>query len=182
MNTKILTLPGYCGSGSEHWQSYWESEYENIARVEQQNWEHPKLESWLETLNTTIQNCDENIILVAHSLGCSLVNHWANKYQSDKVLGVLLVAPADVDSAQHTPEEVRNFSPMPMKKLPFPSIVVTSDNDPYVSLERAKSFANTWDSRFVDIGSHGHINAESDLKSWGFGKSLVEELAQHKEV
>ncbi len=177
MKIKILTIPGYGGSGDKHWQSLWEKEFENIIRVEQDDWDKPQRELWIERLNSYIDK-NEKYILVGHSLACSLISHWALKYDSSAILAVLLVSPADVDSAKHTPEEIRNFMPMPLKQLPFKSIVIASDNDPYVSLERAEFFANSWGSDFINIGSYGHINAESGLSSWEFGKNLINELKQ----
>jgi predicted alpha/beta hydrolase family esterase len=177
MTTKILTIPGYGGSGQKHWQSYWEKEYDNIQRVEQDDWDNPQLAPWVERLNSYINN-DEKVLLVGHSLACSLISHWALKHDTDSIIGALLVSPADVDSPKHTPEEVRDFMPMPLEKLHFKSIVVASDNDPYVSFERAKLFADAWGSDFINCGSHGHINAESGLSSWEFGKDLMNSLVQ----
>ncbi len=177
MSTKILILPGYGGSGEKHWQSLWELEFKNIMRVEQDDWDKPQREQWIRTLNSYIDK-NKQYILVGHSLACSLISHWALKHDSNNIVGALLVSPADVDSAKHTPEEVRNFMPMPLKRLPFKSIVIASDNDPYVSLERAELFANSWGSHFVNIGAYGHINADSNLASWPFGKDLVTQLIQ----
>lgn len=177
MNTKILTIPGYCGSGKKHWQSLWEEEFEIIQRVEQDDWDNPELDLWVERLDSYIQK-NENILLVGHSLACSLISHWALKHDSSSIIGALLVSPADVNSPEHTPNEVRNFAPMPLKKLPFKSTVVASDNDPYVSFERAEFFANIWGSHFINLGSRGHINADSELSSWEFGKNLVHQLNQ----
>ena len=176
LKTKILTLPGYLGSGEGHWQTIWEQQLANTERVEQFDWEFPQLTQWLETLNSLIQKTDQKIILVSHSLGCSLIAHWALNYQSDNVIGALMVAPADIESDQHTPEVLRNFAPMPTQKLPFPSTVVTSDNDPYVSLQRAAYFADSWGSRFINYGPYGHLNAESGLGNWAFGQDLIKEL------
>jgi predicted alpha/beta hydrolase family esterase len=177
MDTNILTIPGYGGSGKSHWQSLWEKEFKNIERVVQDNWNSPQCNLWVDRLNSYI-NKDKKYILVGHSLACSLVSHWTLTHDSSAIIGALLVSPADVDSPEHTPEEVRNFMPMPLEKLPFKSIVVASDNDPYVSFERAEFFANAWGSDFINIGSHGHINAESELSSWDFGKNLLRELQQ----
>ena len=178
MKTNILIIPGYGGSGSEHWQSYWEKEYENIQRVEQDDWGNSQLDVWLERLNDVIQSLDEDCILVGHSLACSLVAHWASKYQSKYIKGAFLVSSSDVDSSQHTPDAVRNFSPMPLSLLPFPSLVIASEDDPYVSLERSQFFARKWGSEFVNIGAFGHINADSALKSWDLGKKLFAEFAE----
>lgn len=178
LTTKILTIPGYAGSGKKHWQSLWENEYENIQRVEQDDWDNPQLASWVKRLNSSI-NTNENYILVGHSLACSLISHWALQHDSSSIIGALLVSPADVNSPEHTPEQIRNFAPMPLAKLPFKSIVVASNNDPFVSFERATFFAEAWGSRLINIGSYGHINADSELSSWEFGKNLVHELNQH---
>ena len=175
---KILTIPGYGGSGVEHWQTIWESEFDNIERVEQTDWNAPELKLWSETLNSYIENSNEQLVLAGHSLACALITYWASNYKTDKIIGALLVSPSDVDSEDHTPKEVRNFSPMSVKSLPFPSIVVASDNDPYVSIERAEYFANSWGSRFVNYGSFGHLNDKSDLSSWEFGKDLMDQFSE----
>jgi predicted alpha/beta hydrolase family esterase len=44
-------------------------------------------------------------------------------------IAALLVAPADVDFKAY-PEQIRNFSPIPLLKLDYPSILITSSNDP----------------------------------------------------
>ena len=66
---------------------------------------------------------------------------------------------------------------MPINELPFKSIVVASDNDPYVSLQRSEYFSNSWKSTFINYGSNGHINSDSKLLSWEFGKKLVKQLS-----
>jgi hypothetical protein len=60
-----------------------------------------------------------------------------------------------------------------MLRLPFPSIVVASSNDPYVTLSRAKTFATAWGSEFVMIGEAGHINSASGLGNWEKGLILL---------
>ena len=76
----------------------------------------------------------------AHSLACSLVTHWSTS-PGVRAAGALLVAPADVDSPARA-EEVRDFSSVPLAPLPFPSIIVlTSTDDPFVTLARAAAFA-----------------------------------------
>jgi len=64
-----------------------------------------------------------------------------------------------------------------MKPFPFPSIVVASTNDPYGSLEFAKSSATAWGSRFISIGAAGHINSQSGLGEWSEGFAILKQLA-----
>jgi len=176
--TKILIIPGLGDSGEHHWQSFWLKKFDNSLNLIQDNWDEPKLDHWLSKLNDTILNLDCAVILVAHSLGVSLVLHWADKFDTPKVKGALLVAPADVDSPRHTPEVVRGFAPVPLSRLPFPSIVVASNNDTFVSLDRARYFAAQWGSDFVNVGSKGHINSDSHLEFWEEGQTLLRKLTK----
>lgn len=115
------------------------------------------------------------MVLVAHSLACLVVAHWAAR-TGRKVKGALLVAPPDPDGPNF-PAAATGFSPLPAVALGFPSIVVASSNDPYGSIAFAQSWAQTWGSRFVGIGPAGHINSQSGLGEWRAGLSLLRELA-----
>lgn len=176
METNLLILPGLGNSGDKHWQTFWHKKFENSTRIVQDNWDNPILEEWLERLNEEIAQLTHPTIIVAHSLAVSLVLHWAETNTNKNIIGALLVAPADVDSPQHTPECIRNFSPIPTSKLPFPSIVVASENDPYASFERKKYFAEMWGSDFVNVGQQGHINSDSDLQYWEEGQQILKQL------
>ncbi len=48
-----------------------------------------------------------------------------------------------------------NFGDMPTRHLPFPSMVVASRNDPYMSFETARLYANLWGSELADMGTQG---------------------------
>lgn len=175
----VLILPGLGGSGPAHWQSFWERHY-GYRRVEQDDWDAPVRERWLLCLEQAVAESPSPVWLVAHSLACVLVAHYAPRGQG-RVAGALLVAPADVDSARHTPEVTRSFAPIPLAKLPFRSVVVASCNDPYMELERARELSRAWGARFVDAGERGHLNAESNLGLWPEGHALFEELSGEME-
>ncbi|MEK9159807.1 MAG: alpha/beta fold hydrolase [Patescibacteria group bacterium] len=176
MNPTILILPGWQDSGPEHWQSLWLAKFPNAVKVEQADWMNPKKDDWVATLNDYVSRYDE-VVLVAHSLGCPLVAHWAKEHPENtaRVKGALLVAPGDAD-APDFPQDMQGFSPVPLKPLRFKSILVTSDNDKWVSLERAQHFANAWNSQFINIGAQGHINTAAGMGDWPEGERLVEEL------
>ncbi len=176
MEPQLLILPGLGNSGEKHWQTFWHKKFENSIRLVQDNWDEPIREEWLERLNEEVSKLEKPTILVAHSLAVSLVLHWAASNSNKNIVGALLVAPADVDSPQHTPDIIRNFSPMPIYKLPFPSILVASENDPYASFERKQYFATQWGSEFVNVGQKGHINSDSDLKYWEEGQLILQQL------
>ncbi|WP_055311079.1 RBBP9/YdeN family alpha/beta hydrolase [Bordetella pertussis] len=57
----------------------------------------------------------------------------------------------------------------PTPVLPYQSVVIASDDDPYCRLERARQFAQDWGSRLVVLQGAGHINADSQLGAWPQG-------------
>jgi uncharacterized protein len=177
----LLIIPGLNDSGSEHWQSYWLRRFNNSKKVIQKDWDKPILKDWLHNLNEAICEVRGPVVLVAHSLAVSLVLHWVKKYHTKNVMGAMLVSASDVDSPIHTPEETRNFMPMPLIPLPFPSVVVSSEDDSFVSVSRARDFAKIWGSDFISIGYKGHINAASNLQYWEEGIEILNNLLQRIE-
>jgi predicted alpha/beta hydrolase family esterase len=170
----VLILPGLGSSGPTHWQTLWEQQH-NFTRVEQEDWDHPSKSAWVKKLEAALDELPDPAIVVAHSLGCAVVAHAAKRAHK-QIAGALLVAPADVEDEERTPEATRSFSPLPNKPLGFPATVVASRDDPYIAFERAAHFADVWDARFVDAGAVGHINADSGLGDWPDGYRLLQDL------
>lgn len=174
MSPIVLILPGLNNSGPQHWQTRWEEEY-GFIRIEQQEWDTPVCKDWINTIDAVVtQYPPERVILVGHSLACCTIVHWAHTFNRI-VKGALLVAPSDVDAPSYPPGTT-GFKPMPLHKLPFPSITVASSNDEYVSIERAQQFAHAWRSWLVNIGDYGHINSASNLGLWPEGMALLQQL------
>jgi uncharacterized protein len=91
------------------------------------------------------------------------------------VAAALLVAPADVEREHGTPACLRSFA-MPCAPLPFRSIVVASTDDPYMTLTRARAFADDWGVEFVDAGALGHINVDAGFGPWPEGERMLRKL------
>ena len=174
MKYKILIAPGLGGSEPEHWQSIWERENSDFRRIEQKDWHHPVCKDWVETFEKEILHSNDDVVIVAHSLACITLAHWA-KQTKYNIKGALLVAPPDVER-EDILIRVPGFSPIPLQKLPFKSILIASTNDQYATIERSEQFANAWGSKFVNVGKKGHINLASNLSGWDEGKSYLLEL------
>ncbi len=173
----ILVLPGWQNSGPAHWQSRWE-QLHGYVRVDQHDWMRPLRGDWIARLEEVLLAQDGPSILVAHSLGCLLAAAWASHSRNThRVAGALLVAPGDAEREELRPV-LTSWAPIPMKPLPFRSVLMGSHNDPYCSLARAQAFASAWGSEWVDCGAAGHINAESGLGDWPEGHAIVTKLAK----
>jgi predicted alpha/beta hydrolase family esterase len=173
----ILLLPGLGGSGPGHWQALWRETDPQARLVEQTDWNAPSLNSWLDLVAAEVDQAP-GALLVAHSLACALVAHLAERRADLLIGGALLVAPADVDDRTRTPRSVASFAPMPLERLPFPSIVAGSSNDPTVSIGRSMLFAYAWGSRFVHLRDSGHVNVASGFGPWPDGHRLAKLLRQ----
>ena len=170
----MLIVPGIGDSGAAHWQSLWQAANLGFRRVAQRDWEHPVCDEWVTTLEKTLKGIPGPVVLVAHSLGCLLVAHWAAS-TTFTVQGALLVAVPDPLGA-HFPVEARGFAPLPRTPLPFPSLLVASSDDSFGSMPHAQACAAAWGSRLVNIGAAGHINAASGLGHWPAGQALLQTL------
>lgn len=174
----VLIVPGLNNSGPAHWQTLWERELPHAARVELGSWDDPHRNTWVNHLNLAIHKAGRPVILVAHSLACHVVAWW-NEYErpaaSGPVLGALLVAPPEVEKGA-VDQRLARFGPVMRTALPFPSILVASRDDHYISFGRARRLARIWNSRFIDAGWLGHINADSGIRDWPFGQFLLRQL------
>jgi predicted alpha/beta hydrolase family esterase len=156
----------------------WEQSRPDTTRVELGMWDTPHRNAWVTKLDQAIRGAQAPVVLAAHSLGCLAVAWWAElsgQPFGSPVAGALLVAPADVDRIG-APDALRTFGPTPAKPLPFPSILVASSDDPWISSQRAHDIANSWGSFFVDAGPQGHLNAASGLGWWEEGQALLDRV------
>lgn len=174
---RILSLPGWRNSDPAHWQSRWEL-LRGHQRVEQSDWEWPRRGDWMARLDEVLSELGLPAVLVAHSLGCQLVASWAAHSQlTQRVRAALLVAPVDSER-EDAPPQLFNWRPIRLQALPFPSLVVASQNDPCCRGDRAAEFAAAWGSAFVGLGDCGHINSASNLGDWPQGLRLLDALMQ----
>ena len=154
----LLIVPGLRDSGPGHWQTWLEAKLPHTRRVRQTDWETPHLPDWADRVCQTLNETGGPAWIVAHSFGC-LASVAASRLRPGLIRGALLVAPADPDRFQIPPAALAGI-------LPFPSLVVASSNDPWVSAASARRWARAWGSDFIDAGPLGHINVDSGHGPW----------------
>lgn len=164
----VLIVPGLRDSGPDHWQTWFERQLPHTRRVVQDDWERPGLPTWAARVAETIDQVDGPLWLVAHSFGC-LASVTAAHSRSSRILGALLVAPAD-------PARFGEPEALLAGRLPFPSQVVASSNDPWVKAAVAERWAKAWGSAYLNIGEAGHINVDSGHGPWEDGLRLFDAL------
>lgn len=172
MNNYFI-VPGLGNSGDDHWQTHFEQSGSNFRRIEQKDWDAPDCDAWLSNIDDAIAAFDPaTVVLIGHSLGCIAIAHWA-AISGKRIKGALLVAPSDIEQPAYA-FPMSGFTPIPLIPLPFKTIVVASNNDVWVSPERAAFFARQWGSEWLNIGDAGHINVAAGYGHWQEGLDLLQ--------
>lgn len=174
---KLLTVPGIDNSGPRHWQTLWEDDLDDCERVDLGMWDRPHRNTWVNKLNAAIAAARRPVVLIAHSLGCHAVAWWNHleREAEGKVLGALLVAPPNLIDIPAT-SRLAAFAPLVRERLRFPAILAASRDDHYASFGQSRKMARAWGCHFVDAGWLGHINADSNIGAWPFGRHLLDRL------
>ena len=174
MSATVLILPGIGNSGPQHWQSIWEQSHPKFVRIQQRDWDNPVCDEWGAAIEDAVRCATLDVVLVAHSLACLAVAHWAARAHAPIKAALLVAVPNS--NGSNFPKEAVGFSETPTQPFSFPSTVVISADDPYGSSEHSERLARAWGSRVVKIGNCGHINASSGLGAWPEGYELLKQL------
>ena len=175
MDYPVFVVPGIGNSGASHWQSRWQVAHPDWRRLAVGDWDRVVCDDWVAAMEQQLVEIGRETILVAHSLGCLAVAHWAARH-TGRIRGALLVAVPDPAAAAFPHAATTGFAPLPMQTLPFRTVVVASSDDPYGGIDHARACATAWGSKLVEVGPRGHLNAASGLGDWPDGLQLLATL------
>jgi len=171
---RVLVIPGLHDSGPGHWQTWLQRQYRHARRVHQQDWHTPDLSTWSARIGEVLDRSAPGTrwVAVAHSFGClALAHHLQTRTGPHPVASALLVAPAN-------PEKFEVQDQLPQAGLGIPSVLVGSENDPWMTLDSARLWAHRWGSRFHNHGPVGHINVESGHGPWIWARHAVDHMVR----
>ncbi|WP_353815123.1 RBBP9/YdeN family alpha/beta hydrolase [Agromyces sp. SYSU T00266] len=179
MTHPLVIVPGIGGSGPGHWQSRWEAALPGTVRIAPASWDEPELADWVAAIDRAVAASHAPPVLVAHSLGCLAVAHWAVEADaaSARTAGAFLVAPPDPAGPAFPDAATVGEFTAAVGPIGIAATVLASSDDPYSELARSAEFAATWGAGFVELGARGHVNAASGLGEWPEGLQLLEDVA-----
>lgn len=182
----VLIVPGLRDSVAQHWQTLLETRLRAAGRgvvcVPAMGRDDLDCTRRVAAIERAAGAVSGPVVIVAHSGGCIMVAHWARRTQRT-VLGALLATPPEFDRAMPdgypTLEQLRTggWLPVPRERLPFPSIVAASRNDPLARFDGVAELARDWGSTLVDLGEVGHLNPASGYGEWPRADGFIDELA-----
>ncbi|MFJ4144029.1 RBBP9/YdeN family alpha/beta hydrolase [Pseudomonas sp. NPDC089734] len=180
MDRSVLIVPGINNSDALHWQTLWQAKHPHWQRLNARDWDQVECEDWVETIEQHVQTLGPDTLIVAHSLGCLAVAHWAARSDhAAHIRGALLVAVPDPASLSFPVSAASGFRHTPAQRFGFPCTVVSSSNDPYATADYTQHWASTRGAEWVDIGAKGHVSSANGLGGWLEGYQLLERLARH---
>lgn len=165
---RVVTVPGLHGSEEGHWQTWLERQVARPIRIIQRDWDKADLQGWSAAIRRQLASERGPFVLAAHSFGC-LAAVQAIEQGLPNVAGVLLVAPA-------SPARFGIERALHRGRLSVASILIGSDNDPWMPADGAQALARDWGSAFINAGRAGHINVASGFGPWPRAKYLVDTL------
>jgi uncharacterized protein len=174
----VLIVPGLRDHVEDHWQTLLARKLPRVRTVPPL--EHDKLScaARVAALDAALSQIDGPVVIVAHSAGVMMTAHWAQSHRRE-IQGALLAAPADLETplppGYPTPDQLQQHGwlPIPRTRLPFPSIVAASTNNPLARFERVAALADAWGSRLIDIGAAGHLNPAAGYGDWPLAIELL---------
>jgi predicted alpha/beta hydrolase family esterase len=178
----LLIVPGLRDHVEDHWQTILARKFPTARVVPPLERDKLNCAARVEALDQALARISGPVVLVSHSAGVMITVHWAQLHQRE-IKGALLAAPPDFESplpdGYPTVDTLRQngWLPTPRSRLPFPSIVAASTNDPLAQFEVVAQLAHGWGSRLVDVGAVGHLNPASGFGEWPRGAEFVNELS-----
>jgi len=178
----VVIVPGLRDHVPNHWQTLLAEQLPGCVTVPRMAADKLSCAKWVEQIDRTLAAIEGPVVLVAHSGGVMMIAHWAQKH-GRPIHGALLAAPADLElplpEGYPTIDDLRanGWLPVPRTRLPFPSIVGASTNDPLASYERVAQYAADWGGRLVDLGAVGHLNPAAGFGEWPQAHEFIRSLA-----
>ena len=181
----ILILPGLRERTDNHWQPLlgmklmWSRPVRSVPPGGRENLD---LQARVLAIQEALESIQGPVTIVAHSAGVLMLVHWAQQYRHANIVGALLATPADLEISLPpgyptlAALEQNGWLPVPRKRLPFPSIVAASRNDPLASLPRVEQMAKNWGSELVQLGEVGHLNPAYGYGEWPRAIELIAQL------
>jgi len=178
----VLIVPGLRDQVAAHWQTLLAAKLPRVQSVPPMGRTDLDCALRVQAIERTAQAIAGPLVVVAHSGGCIMLAHWARQTKRT-VRGALLATPPDFESPM--PEgyptldalQASGWLPVPRTRLPFPSVVAASRNDPLGRFERVAELAQAWGSGLVDLGEVGHLNPASGYGDWPRALTFIDELA-----
>jgi len=176
---RFFIIHGAYGNPKENWLPWLKQELEKqgheVIIPQFPTPEDQSLDNWRKVFSEYNHLVDKETAFIGHSLGPSFI---LDILESHPAKGAIFVAGFaellgnEFDEVNHTFVK-RSFDWDKIRGNCESFIVINSDNDPYVALEKGKNLAQKLSTSMIVLSNAGHINAEAGYKEFPFLLSLI---------
>lgn len=174
---KIYLVHCWDGTSSDGWYPWLEEKTNDqnikLIKFDMPNTANPKIEEWVDYLNSKVDILNEETYFIGHSIGCQTILRYLETKEITKIGGILFVAPwldllpeAIEDEDSYNTAQPWINTPIDFEKVKqFTNNIscIFSDNDYFVSIEQEKEFRNKLNAKTVIVNNKGHISQDDDV-------------------
>ena len=166
MKKRAFIIHGWGGKPDANWFPWLKMELKkqdfhvNVPKMP--NADFPVQSEWLVYMQDIINNVDNDIFLIGHSLGVVAILRFLESLPAgQRVGGVVLVS--GFSESLGTIPEIENFfeNRVDYEKIKLHCsnfIVINSDDDPYVPMEKGEILRDNLNAKLIVLHEAGHIN------------------------
>ncbi|MDO8452764.1 MAG: alpha/beta hydrolase [bacterium] len=178
MNKKVLIIHGWDGSPEEGWFPWLKTKLESkgydVTVPPMPAPQAPEINAWINKLENTATDVDENTFFVGHSIGCQTILRFLEKLpEGTKVGGVVCVAGWTQLNPEATPDNESAAiakpwidKPMDWKKIKSHTnnfVAIFSDNDPLVPISEKDVFEKRLGAKIMVLQNKGHFSGDDGV-------------------
>ncbi len=183
--SSIYLIHGFTASSKANWFPWLKEQMKNkgfeLIVPDMPNTEDPHLDPWLQKLEESINNINENTIFIGHSLGCITSLRFILK-KGISIKGAILVSgfmdknPMDIQKEGLTEFMSGEIDIDKVKGLIPHRVMLTAVDDDIVPMEATKKMADKLDARLIILDKGGHFIDRDGFTEFPEVVALLEEL------
>lgn len=161
--TKIYLIHGYTASSTSNWFQSFKKELQNedaeVIVFDMPDSNSPNFNEWINHIEKSIQNYDEDSIFIGHSLGCTTVLSYLNKNRlSSNIKGMYMISgfteETPIPELSEFINDELNYSYL--IGLTKNRIAISAKDDDIVPFQFSERMAERLDANFIllDEGKH----------------------------
>lgn len=163
--TNVYIVHGYTASPEQNWFPWLKKQLGKkgipVTVFDMPDSLHPEAEKWDRYLDTHINECNEDTILIGHSLGCiASLRYLDRQAQPLKVKGIVMVS-GFLESVPALPELDsfcrQNIDAEKIISMAGERIAFTSDDDSIVPPEYTRKLAVNLKAALITVNGAGHF-------------------------
>ena len=165
---KVFIVHGYNASPTDHWFPWLKRQVESIGHqcdiLYLEDSEHPKYDAWKQNLVQQIQTLNEEVIIIAHSLGCIASLGFLSEVLAGRKLFALFLIAGFKNKLPIFPElnvfiDQAHFDEAQLRMGIRHRVLFFSNNDPFVPAPFSIQLGHLMNSQMVEVKNAGHFMA-----------------------